>query len=540
MKHCLRSLIAVVSSVMIAAGMSSALVMGVYSGVGTSTVRISPIALDAGNVGSSSVSSTSDYGEVAVNAGLEFYEIDDATVTAFAAPALDGSGMVSGAGNSGTVAGLTTSNANDLIYVTVSIRGTEPVSSVTNSGTALTWSQRGAISDGTNERIETWWAIASTSGSRDITVSFNSSTIFIVTAFGISGVNTNDPFDPNLESPVTGTGSGTSQSVTLSTVSPNDFIIGAVAVRVSSGNAPTPSAGTDFTMIQGTYMSTLGGAAEYNRVMSPQTSATIDFSTSASVRWAMIGDAIQGTVPSASSNTALTAPSTSGSFTVSAGYSAFLWSPAYTSAATIITGTWSLDLWAMASSQGSMDVLLLVCSGDAVTDWIVSDSTDPVSTSKSEVVTSYTGRETSVPSGGRLLLVLTNPTGSGITYTIYWGTGQTTNFETPSDYDYVFRLVNPGSTSYSVSLSVYSYSSIGRITSMTVYLYSPDTAEITITDGAVTQSPGPTLTLPASSTLYVRLVSNADAFGSSNIVLYLSISPGGNPFCYYVIDITVN
>jgi hypothetical protein len=540
MGHCLRSLIVVVSSFMIASGLSSALVMEEYGCDGTSTVQTAPVALNTGDIGSSSISSTGDYGEVTIGAGLEFYETADATVSAYAAPALDGSGMVADTSDSGTVSGLSTSNADDLIYVAALIRGVATVTSVTNSGTALTWTQRGAVSDGTNERVETWWAVAPTASSRDITVSFSATTIFIVIAFGISGANTTDPFDPDLGSPVTGTGSGTTQSVTLSTVNPNDFLIGAVAVRVPSGTAPNPSAGTGFTTIYSTDRSTLGGAAEYKRVMSPQTSATVDFSTASSVTWAMIGDAIQGTIPSASSNTALTAPATSGSFTVSAGYSAFLWSPAYTSAATIYAGTWALDLWAMASSQGSMDVLLLVYSSGTVTDWIVSDSTDPVSTSKSEVITTFAGPETSISSGDRLLAVLTNPTGSGITYTIYWGTGQTTNFDTPSDFDYVLRFVNSGSTSYSVSLSVYSYSSIDRITSMNVSLYSPATAQVLIADGAVTQSSGSSVTLSGSSTLYVRIQAVADEFGSSSIVLYAAISPGTNPFCYYAIDVTVN
>lgn len=540
MGHCLRPLIVVVSSFMIASGLSSALVIEEYGCDGTSTAQTAPVALNTGDIGSSSISSTGDYGEVTIGAGLEFYETADATVSAYAAPALDGSGMVADTANSGTVSGLSTSNADDLIYVAALIRGDATVTSVTNSGTALTWTQRGAVSDGTNERVETWWAVAPTASSRDITVSFSANTIFIVIAFGISGANTADPFDPGLSSPVTGTGSGTAQSVTLSTVNPNDFLIGAVAVRVSSGTAPDPSAGSGFTTIYSTDRSTLGGAAEYKRVMSPQTSTTIDFSTTSSVTWAMIGDAVQGTIPSASSNTDLTAPATSGSFTVSAGNSAFLWSPAYTSAATVYAGTWALDLWAMASSQGSMDVLLLVYTSDAVTDWIVSDSTDPITTSKSEVITTFAGSETSISSGDRLLAVLTNPTGSGITYTIYWGTGQTTNFATPSDFDYVLRFVNSESTSYSVSLSVYSYSSIDRITSMNVSLYSPATAQVLIADGAVTQSSGSSVTLSGSSTLYMRIQAVADEFGSSSIVLYATISPGTSPFCYYAIDVTVN
>ncbi|UCE81058.1 MAG: hypothetical protein JSV94_01085 [Methanobacteriota archaeon] len=532
-------MVVVVISILLAVGLSSAIAVEEYGCSAASTAQASPITLGTGIAGSSSVSSTWDYGDVTVGAGLRFNEIADATVSALAPPAIDGSGVVSATGTSATVVGLTTSNADDLIYVSVSIIGTDSVSSVTNSGTALTWSQRGALTDGSDERIETWWAIAPTADTRDITVSFASSNTFIVVAFGISGVNTDEPFDPNLGSPVTGSGSGTTQSVTLSTVNPNDLLIGAIAVKVPSGGAPAPSAGTGYTTIQSTNETTLGGAAEYKQVTSPQTSTTIDFSTSTSVTWAMIGDAVQGVLPSVSSNTDLADPASSGSFTVAAGSSAFLWSPTYSSAATIYSGDWTLDLWASATSQGSMDVLFLVLSGDSVIALAASGSTEAIPTSKSEVISTFAAPETTVPSGDRLLAVLTNPTGSGITFTIYWGTGQVTYFETTSDYDYVLRLINSGLVDYSVSLSVYSYSSIGRIVSMTVYLYSPSTAEIVIADGDVTQSSGATMTLSASSTLYVQIQASANAHGSSSVVVYVSISPGTNPFSYYVMDITV-
>ncbi|MDH3365502.1 MAG: hypothetical protein OEM29_05825 [Thermoplasmata archaeon] len=534
------SMVVVVISIMLAVGLSSAIAVEEYGCSAASTAQASPITLGTGISGSSSVSSTWDYGDVTVGAGLRFNEIADATVSALAPPAIDGSGVVSTTGTSATVVGLTTSNADDLIYVSVSIIGTDSVSSVTNSGTALTWSQRGALTDGSDERIETWWAIAPTADTRDITVSFASSNTFIVVAFGISGVNTDGPFDPNLGSPVTGSGSGTTQSVTLSTVNPNDLLIGAVAVKVPSGGAPAPSAGAGYTIIHSTTETTLGGAAEYKQVTSPQTSTTIDFSTSTSVTWAMIGDAVQGILPSVSSNTDLADPASSGSFTVAAGSSAFLWSPIYSSAATIYSGDWTLDLWASATSQGSMDVLFLVLSGDSVIALAASGSTEAIPTSKSEVISTFAAPEITVPSGDRLLAVLTNPTGSGITFTIYWGTGQVTYFETTSDYDYVLRFINSGLVDYSVSLSVYSYSSIGRIVSMTVYLYSPSTAEIVITDGAVTQSSGATMTRSASSTLYVQMQASANEHGSSSVVVYVSISLGTNPFSYYVMDITVS
>jgi hypothetical protein len=524
-------------------GPASALVQGEDCCSTTSTVRSASVTLALGSKGSSSLSSTADYGSITATAGLTFNEIAGATVSALAAPALDGSASKSYLTvTSGDTGGWSTTVADDIIYVVVSILGTNTISSVTNSGTALTWILRGAVTDGSNERVETWYAIAPTAGARTITVTFASSTTFVLTAFGISGANTAKPFDANLISPVTGTGSGTSQSVSVSTLNPNDFLIGAVAVRVSSGNAPNPAAGTGFTLVASGGKQTLGGATEYSGVTTVQSSASVSFSTgTTSVTWAMIGDAAQGKLPSIADDTSLSAPSSSGSFTVAAGSSAFLWSPTFPSASTVYAGSWLLDLWTLATSSGTMNVLLLaVDSSNAVTALAASGSTGTIGIAKSEVQTTFSGSQIIVPSSGRLLAILTNPTGSGRTFTIYWGTGQVTNFRTPSDYDYVLRITNSASSSYLVSLSAYSSSSISRITSMVVYIYAPSTTEIVITNGAFTQSSGPTVTLSASSTLYVRLSASANAFGSSSVVLLLKITPSTRPFCYDVLSLAVS
>lgn len=529
-------------SLMISVSSASALRQGKDSCSTTSTVRTAAVTLGLGNKGSSSLSSTSDYGTVTATAGLTFNEIAAATVSALP-PALDGSTSVTFQNqNSGTTGNFATANANGIIMVIVSMSGTDTVSSVTNSGTALTWSQRGAATDGANERVETWYAIAPTAATRTVTVNLASKTTFIIVAFGISNANTATPFDANLVSPVTGTGSGTTQSVTVSTLNPNDFLIGAVAISVAAGNAPNPTIGAGFTSIASTSRGTLGGAGEYSSVITVQSSTSVSFTSGAtSVTWAMIGDAVRGILPTVAADTSFSAPGSSGSFAVAAGSSAFLWSPAYPSAATVYSGSWLLDLWASATTSGTMSVLLVaVDSTGTFTGLAVSGVTGTIGVAKSEVQTTFSGSQVSVLASGYLLAILTNPTGSGRTCTIYWGTGQVTNFQTPSNYDYVLTIVNSAASSYSVSLSTYSSSSIGRLTSLIVYIYNPSMTEIVITNGVLTQSSGSAVTLAASSTLYVRLSASANAFGSSSLVLLLKSTPGTTPFSYKVLSLAVN
>ena len=146
------------------------------------------------------------------------------------------------------------------------------------------------------------------------------------------------------------------------------------------------------------------------------------------------------------------------------------------------------DLWASATSTGALK--LTFSAIDSSNNFIASaasGNTGTIGTTKSEVKTTYTGSQISVPTGGRLVANITNPSSSGVTFTIYWGPGQTTNFQTPADYDYVLTLTNSASTSYSVSLSTYSSSATGRHLNITLSAYSPSVQEIIITNGVLTQ-----------------------------------------------------
>jgi hypothetical protein len=240
-------------------------------------------------------------------------------------------------------------------------------------------------------------------------------------------------------------------------------------------------------------------------------------------------------------NTDFSVPPSSGSFTLAAGSSVYLYSPTFTSANTVYAGSWVLDLWASASASGTLSVSFnAVDSSKTIVATAVTGTTGTIGTSKSEVKTTLLGSQISVPAGGCLIASITNPSGSGKTFTVYWGSGQPTNYQTPADYDYVIAITNSASAAYYLSLSAYSSSSIGRLTNLTVTIYAPSTNQIIIINGAFTQSSGSTMTLLASSSLYIQVHAAANSFGSSNVVLLLKYSPSTRPLAYDVISLTVN
>lgn len=517
----------------------SGLKQTVYYGNLASTVKAPSVTLGVGTKGSVSISTTQDYANVAATSGYTFYE--NASAVASTPLTLDNSTSGSANAASVTTGTLATTKTKDVIYLMVALdSSTVNVSSISNTGATLAWTQRGSATYSTTIRIETWYAISSTIFNGTVTVSLSGSIQTVVKVFGVSGAKTPNPFDSNLPSPITGSGSGTSMSVSLSTSNSNDFIIGDLAVRVLGPE--TLTAGTGFTAVgsQVTH-NPMVAADEYKVVSTNQTSLSVNFTPSQTADWAMIADAVQAAQPTIVQNTAFFIQTLTGSFTVAPGSSAFICSPASPSTTTIYPGTWVMDLWASATSAGTLSVTFsAVNSSNNIVASAATGNTGTIGTTKSEVKTSFTGSQISVPSGGRLVADISNPAGSVKNFTIYWGPAQTTNFQTPADYDYVLALTNSASSAYSVSPSTYSSSTLSRLLNLTVSMYSPSTQEIIVTNGTLTQSSGPTLALPPSSTLYIRLYATANAFGSSNIVLLLKVTPTARPFFNDVVNLTLN
>lgn len=153
-----------------------------------------------------------------------------ASTSAASPPALDGYAHSSNGATSSQSLMLTTTQANDVIYVTVAVNGNNPTVS-TPTAAGLTFQNRGSIAVGTTGKIFAFWAIAPNAlTNTQITTTVAPAGYAVMIAFGVSGANTGNPFDTNLSVPATSTGTSSTPSVSFSTANSNDFIIGAAYI----------------------------------------------------------------------------------------------------------------------------------------------------------------------------------------------------------------------------------------------------------------------------------------------------------------------
>ena len=512
----------------------------------TGTVRTPSVTLGGGTAGVSAVSPVAaDAATATTTAGLEFYET---AALPEATPVIDGSigqAFTSSPGSTGGGNRLSTSASPDLIYVLISIHGGQTVSSITD-GSGLTYTFRQGVSQGANVRVETWYAVASTTLRRDvITVTLSGSTRFVISALAINGVNTVTPFDPGVSAAATGSGTGTTASAPVTTLYPNDVLIGGAAVQA----APSLTAGTGFTLNQVFTGGLLTGADEYDHVTSVQTALGVQVTWTGAQNWAFIADAVVADQSSTSSDTSITPPGAGTSTAIPAGTSAFLWSPPFTVGSTLYSANWLLDMWASrATSAGTIEAsIYIVNSADAILATVASQSvTSSIGTAESEVQSTIVGSGATIPANGQILMVLTNPLG-GTTVTVYWGTGQLSNFQTPNTYNYVLSLSNPGSAAWNVNLATTAgqTSNLGRLTS-TISFVSPSSNQIVITGGSLAQASGAQVSLAASGTLSIQVVATANAIPTSSNVpstITFSIrvtSTTSTAFSQYTVVLTID
>src|SRR2546425_1561059 len=187
---------------------------------------------------------------------------------------------------------LTTTNSNDVIYVSVTEKGGTGINTPTATGLTFTLRK----SAGTTPKFATYYAIASSPLSAvSITATASGASYVIMNAFGVSGANTASPFDSNAAIPASNTGTGNSHSVTISTSNANDFLIGAVGIDDPTDACSTATALGGFTKITDKGNVLRWGASEYKIVSATQTSLSVTMSSncSSSSTWVMIGDAVQ-------------------------------------------------------------------------------------------------------------------------------------------------------------------------------------------------------------------------------------------------------
>ncbi len=400
-----------------------------YSGV-TSTVQSPSVALEAGTAGSSTISSVAaDAATITATAGVKFYEFQNAPVTGCTSPCLttdtqltqpntvgtlglDGTPETGtwSSGTSFTISSITTTDSQDVIVlwiVTYKSGSSITVSSVSDSASDVTWqtSARQSIvaCSSTTETTQTeWYGITTTALSSDtITVTLSGTpTAASGEDIAISGANTAQPFD-TASLPQTATAACTSTKATpetsstaVSTNNANDFVF----ASFGSDTAVTETAGkigSTTTTLEGTISGSGDSlAVEYLITSSKLSSTSCAFGTTTTY-WGVLCDAIV---------------QASGSFSLPASSSMYLWSPEYssTTSTSIYSSTGSFTLyntlptpsvdgspesgtWSSGTSftitsvttSGTSDVIILSIqtykSGSSITVSSVSDSASEVS-----------------------------------------------------------------------------------------------------------------------------------------------------------------
>lgn len=128
--------------------------------------------------------------------------------------------------------------------------------------------------------------------------------------------------------------------------------------------------------------------------------------------------------------TATSQPSTTGSTSIAKAGTVYLYSPQFTSSASVGAGAWMFDEWALVSVSGTMTITIaIVNSAGTVQTTVASGTTPTVATTKGQVALSLTGSAVSIPADGYIRVAVKAPTGA--TSTLYWGKAQGTDFQVP-------------------------------------------------------------------------------------------------------------
>ncbi len=296
---------------------------------------------------------------------------------AISSPSIGLDGSVSAASSGSTITlSLTTTKSPDVLYLSTAEGQGVTVSTVTSTP-SLTWTRRVSLPFSTNRHAETWYATWSSSGTISITVTLSGAASAAGVAYGITGANTASPFDTNAAVPSTASAlSGNSASVTISTSSANDMIIGALGVQ---GN-PTLSTGAGLTLVltqpAGTGGNAIEASDEYQIVSATQTNLVVGYSWSGAPEdWGIIADAFVAATP------------------------------------TMIT------------------LRTTDSTGTLVNTLLAATNTNPVPATKTQIATVFSISSGTIPAGGYLEVIITASASTSVT--VYWGVGQQTNFQVP-------------------------------------------------------------------------------------------------------------
>lgn len=233
-------------------------------------------------------------------------------------------------------------------------------------------------------------------------------------------------------------------------------------------------------------------------------------------------------------DTGTATPGTGNLYTVNKGSTAYLWSPQYTVSSTLYAGNWLLDLWASAAGKaGTMSVTITTVDSTGATVSTIVNSQPTVSIAKgttaAEYKTTFGGAAGSVPANGYVLVALGAPSGGAnpTSFTVYWGTGQLTNFQSPNTYNYVLGVSNGATSAWTVSLGTASgmTSTLGRLTNVTIWFVSPFSKQVVVTSGSLSQNSGLGATLAGSGSISIAVAAYSNAMPTSvNVPSTMTVS----------------
>ena len=255
-----------------------------------------------------------------------------------------------------------------------------------------------------------------------------------------------------------------------------------------------------------------------------------------------------------STDTSLSAPSSSGSYTLTRGGTVCLWSVQFTSSSSIPALYWVTDLWLDAGATGyglTVSIHVTDSAGTQVGTVLGSGTTSNVPTTENETKDSFLGAAVTIPASGYIVVQLSAPTGHSAphSFDIYWGSGQLSNFQTPSQYDYVLAVNNGATSTWTLSLGTLSTmtSNLGRLANVTVWFVSPFSKQIVVSSGSVSTNMGSGITLPASGTVDIAVAAYADAIPAggnvpSTITMSLKVDSTSTPsvFAQYTVQLTID
>lgn len=257
---------------------------------------------------------------------------------------------------------------------------TTTVSSV--SGGGLTWHHRGNAAYRNAGAIYTYYAIAPNPlSAAEITAEISVDSYFVLTAFGVSGVNTANPFDPGLPTiPAATLGTGSTASASFNAQTENDFLIGAILLNGVPAGSIT---GAGFTGISQRSSGSITGATEYQNGEDSGIH-TVSFSLGGSYPWVLIGDALVPAIP--------------------------------------------------AGSDTLMKVSAFTTTSDGtVQNTLVNNQDVNITTQRGgQVARTFSTAPATIPASGYIKVVLTAPASS--TIVVSWGTGKPTNIQICTAY----------------------------------------------------------------------------------------------------------